>query len=112
MPGGRRRRLAHGAPDARSPARRRKKATPEDEPAADEKPLAGESGGELTGAGALALEAVPVLDPANTLLAATGVGPAEVVLNARGGGSPHLLAAPSVAVSAIHADTGVALVPT
>jgi hypothetical protein len=65
-------RLAHGAPNARSPAIRRKsEKNPEGEPAADEKPLAGAAGGALIGAGALAVRAaaMAMLDPANTLVA-------------------------------------------
>jgi hypothetical protein len=53
-----------------------------------------------------------VLDPANVLVAEADVGPVEVELAARGGGSPHLPRALSVDVKAIHGDTGVTLVPT
>jgi hypothetical protein len=53
-----------------------------------------------------------VLDPANTVVAEAAVSPVELELDARGGGSPHLLRALSVDVKAIHGDTGVTLLPT
>jgi hypothetical protein len=53
-----------------------------------------------------------MLDPAITLVAEAAVGPVKVALDARGGGSPHLLKALSADVKAIHGDTGVTLVPT
>jgi hypothetical protein len=53
-----------------------------------------------------------VLDPPNTLVAEAAVGPVEVELDARGGGSPHLLRALSVDVKAIHGDIGVSPVAT
>jgi hypothetical protein len=53
-----------------------------------------------------------ILDPANTLVPEAAARPLKVELDARGGGSPHLLRAHTVDVNPIHGDAGVTLAPT